>query len=158
MKKFSLFMLLLLMVGFFVAVPVFAAGNEYSASPMKSGEFQAFHVNDLVGKTVKNSAGDELGKVEDMVIGKNGRADFVILSRGGTLGVGAKYIPIPFQTFMSSSTNLARVNTDADLIANLDKAKLDSAPAFTDNTYGLSTTDSHKQICSYYGAGACPSS
>jgi hypothetical protein len=51
---------------------------------------------------------------------------------------------------------MARINTENDLIANLDTAKLDGAPSFKDKKYDLSSRDSQNKICSYYGAGACP--
>jgi len=152
MARFNILSILVI-VGLLVAVPVFAAET---SNTLSSSTFHAFKANDLIGKTVKNSNGDDIGKVEDLVIGNDGRADFVILSRGGTLGVGDKYIPIPFQTFMSNSTNLARINTDNDLIANLDTSKLDAAPSFKDKKYDLSSRDSQMRICRYYGAGACP--
>ncbi len=158
MKQFNICLSLLVMVGLLVTVPVFAAGSDSSMSNPQQmpGTFHAFNANDLIGKTVKNSKGDELGKVEDLVIGNDGRADFVVLSRGGTLGVGTKYIPIPYQTFMSDSTNIAKINTDSDLVSNLNTAKLDEAPSFKDKNYDLSTRDSQMRICRYYGAGACP--
>jgi sporulation protein YlmC with PRC-barrel domain len=161
MKKFNITMSLLLVAGLLAAAPVLAAENDHSKSSMSTprgsdSSNSAFNVNDLIGKSVKNSRGDELGKVEDVIIGSDGRAQFVVLSRGGTLGVGAKYVPVPFNTLMSNSTNIARIKTDNDLIANLDKAKLDSAPSFSDKRFDLSSRDSQNKICSYYGAGACP--
>jgi sporulation protein YlmC with PRC-barrel domain len=165
MKQLNICLLLLVVVGLLVTVPVFAAESGYSNSnshsnsmsnSQSSGQFHAFNANDLIGKTVKDSKGNELAKVEDLVIGSDGRTDFVVLSRGGTLGVGTKYIPIPFQTFMSDSTNMAKINTDSDLVSNLNTAKLDEAPSFKDKNYDLSTRDSQMRICRYYGAGACP--
>lgn len=150
---------LLFMVGLLIAVPVFAAETgsmDNSGRSSKSGQFHAFNASDLLGKTVKNSHGDDLGKVEDVVIGSDGRANFVVLERGGTLGIGAKYVPVPFHTFMSNSTNISKLDTDKDLIANLDISKLDGAPNFSDRKWDLSTSASQNKICSYYGAGACP--
>ena len=86
----------------------------------------------------------------------DGRIDFVILSYGGTLGLGAKYVPVPYQTLMSNSSNLANINSDNDLVANLDKTKLDSAPSFSDKKWDVSSQDMRDKICTYYGAGACP--
>jgi len=51
-------------------------------SKTSMGEFHSFNANDLIGKTVKNKQGETLGKVEDLVIGSDGTADFVVLSRG----------------------------------------------------------------------------
>jgi sporulation protein YlmC with PRC-barrel domain len=145
------------MVGLLVAAPIFAAGTDQSRSMSSSrnAAFQAFNASDLMGKTVKNSKGEELGKVEDLVIGSNGRADFVVLEHGGVLGVEGKYVLVPYQTFMNS-TNIAKINTDHDLTANLDKARFDAAPTFSDKKWDLSNTATRNKVCSYYGPDACP--
>ncbi len=158
MKTFNI--MILLMVGLFVAAPVFAAestSSGSSSSTMPSMSFQTFHANDMIGKTLKNKQGDDLGKVEDLVISNDGRIDFVVLSYGGTLGIGAKYVPVPYQTIMSNSANFANISSNNDLIANLDKSKLDAAPSFSDKNWNASSQDTREKICSYYGAGSCPS-
>ncbi|MCE5336849.1 MAG: PRC-barrel domain-containing protein [Desulfobacteraceae bacterium] len=157
--------LLFVIAGLLVALPAFAADMGHSsaahmgsyskdASSM-SGKFQAFHAKDLLGKNVENRQGEDLGKVEDIVFGKDGSAEFVVISHGGTLGAGAKYYPIPFNTFMSSATNMARLHTDDKIIASLEKNKLESAPSFSDKKWDVSSMESHDRICAYYGAGAC---
>jgi sporulation protein YlmC with PRC-barrel domain len=158
MKKTNI--LLMLMVVLLVAVPVFAAETmspSSSSSTTSTSSFKAFHASDMIGKTVKNKDGEELGKVEDLVISRDGRIDFVVLSYGGTLGIGEKFIPVPYQTFMSNEHNMANLNSDNDLIANLDKAQLDKAPSFSDRNWDVSSKSMQDKICSYYGAGACPS-
>lgn len=175
MKKLSIAVLLL--VGLLVALPAFAmdtgssssSQTERSTSPSSSSQMggssmtqsksasdmHAFRANDLIGKTVKNQNGEELGKVEDLVVGQDGSVRFAILSHGGLLGAGAKYVPVPFQTLMSNSSNIAKISTDNDLIANLDKSKLDSGPSFSDKNWDISNKDWQDKVCSFYGAGSC---
>ena len=162
MKKFNILMLAMI-VGLLSAFAVYAA--DYSTSHpsssmgveknLMSGEFHSFNASDLIGKTVKGKDGESLGKVEDVMLSRDGTASFVILSYGGTAGIGSKYVPIPFNTFVSDWTNMARLSTDSDVIANLDKAKLDSAPSFSDKKE-LGSHATRDTVCRYFGEGACP--
>ena len=158
MKRFnvSMAMALVLAFAFFMALPVYAAEKDASKDAAMSNNFHAFEMKDLMGKTVKDHTGQNLGKVEDAVIGDDGRVDYIILSREGLLGAGEKYVPIPFKTFMTNTNNMAKINTDNDLTLNLDKAKLDSAPTFSDKKWDMSNKGWQNKVCSYYGAGACP--
>ncbi len=172
MKKFNVVMAVLLMVGL-IALPVFAAEKDYSKSSMSeskdsgerhaykmtesknSAESHTFNLSDLMSKTVKNQRGEELGKIEDVIIGRDGNASFVVLSRGGISGIGSTYVPVPFKTFMSSWTNMMKLDTDKDVIAKLDKATLDSGPIFT-NKKDLASSATQDKVCKHYGANACP--
>ncbi len=173
MRKFSLLAPLLLMVCLLVAVPAFAATeNSTTPSSTSSGpssnisteqlqsanQLHGVSVSDLIGKTVENKKGETLGVVKDVVIGSDGIADFVIIAHGGFGGfvnVDQKYVPVPYQTFMSNMTNLAKIDTDSDIIANLDKSQLDKAPTFSKMDWN-SMKASQDKICSYYGQGQCP--
>ena len=168
MKNFNVSTLVLLIVGLLIALPAFAAQDNSSAStntmpgsavsqPRSVEQFQAFNANDLIGKTVKDKQNDTLAKVEDIVIGKDGVAQFVILARGGFLDIDQKYVPVPFKTFMSDATNLAKLNTDKDVIATLSKKQLDNAPTYSDKKWA-SMKASQNKICSYYGAASCSTS
>jgi sporulation protein YlmC with PRC-barrel domain len=159
MKKFNIVMSVLLLVGLVMALPAFSAANEHSKSRMHKSKSmsgsQAFNASDLIGKEVQNQKGEKLGKVEDVVLGRKGNAEFVVLSRNGATGAGSEYIAVPIKTFMSSWTNMARINKDSDVIAKLDKAKLDSAPSFT-NKKDLAGRNMQNKVCRYYGFRACP--
>ncbi len=167
MRKLNIWMPLLLIAGLLVALPAFAATGEGSGSssnpasspsmiePQGTGQFHAFNAGDLIGKTVKDRKGEELGKVEDVVIGSDGYADFVVLARGGFIDIGEKYVPVPFQTFMSNATNIAKLNTAGDVMVNLTKDKIAKAPSFSKDNLGNIRTSQDK-ICSYFGAGQCP--
>ena len=50
----------------------------------------------IVGSKVYNDANENIGSVEDIVIKPDGSMDEVVLSVGGFLGVGSKYVAVPF--------------------------------------------------------------
>lgn len=109
-----------------------------------------FRVKDLLGKNVKNKQGEDFGEVKDVLIGQDGNAQFVVLSEGGGILSSSKYIPIPFETFMTNA-NIQRLATDKDLVVSFDKNKIDSAPSFSNDNFDLNKKDwQHKSEC-YFG-------
>lgn len=169
MNKLSMPMVVLVMAGFFVAGPVLAAqsdrsSTDHSSTNMQSGqnssmshgqnanEMHAFKASFLMDKTVKDQKGETLGKVEDLVVGQDGRINFVVISHGGALGAGTKYTPIPFKTFMSEPNNMARMNTDNDLVAKIDKGRFDAGPSFDNKSWDPASSDWQNKVVSYYGA------
>jgi sporulation protein YlmC with PRC-barrel domain len=78
----------------------------------------------LVGTDVKNSAGENLGTVKDVVIDMEaGRVAYLVLAFGGIFGIGDKYFAVPFEAFRVDSV-------DEKLILNIDKNKFKNAPEF----------------------------
>ena len=106
----------------------------------------ATRVSDIIGSAVKNEKGQELGEVKDIVIGQNGRAQYLILSHDGVLGIGNKLIPIPFQ--------MAQVNQGQKdvILSNVDKQTLEKAPSFDEKDWNaLEERDMENKIYGYYG-------
>ena len=50
----------------------------------------------IVGSKVYNNANENIGSVEDIVLKPDGSMDEVVLSVGGFLGIGDKYVSVPF--------------------------------------------------------------
>ncbi len=103
-------------------------------------------VSDLMGQKVVDQNGQELGSVDNMIVGNNGQVQYIILSRGGVLGVGGTLVPVPWDA--------ANLRTQGDqLVASISKQKLDSAPTFSgDNWAQISQPGYEQQLNSYYGS------
>lgn len=172
MKKFNSVMSCLLIAGLIAAAPALAAQDmersqgAITSGPQESG-LNTVITTRLIGKTVVDRDGEKLGTVRDLIMARDGRVNFVVLARGGTLGFGATYVPIPFGTFMTSLVNPSAINeengllskftTKWDLVANLDKSKLDAAPGFSGKNWDQATGDNEdflKKVQSYYGDSA----
>lgn len=78
----------------------------------------------LNGTDVKNAQGEDLGKVEDLMIDvATGVVEYAVLSFGGFLGIGTKLFAVPLQAL--------RVNTkDENLILDETEERLKNAPGF----------------------------
>ena len=56
----------------------------------------------IKGDKVVNAAGENVGKIEDLMIDlDNGRGGYAVLSFGGLLGMGDKLFAIPWQALSS---------------------------------------------------------
>jgi sporulation protein YlmC with PRC-barrel domain len=80
------------------------------------------------GLTVFNTAFEELGRIEDVIIEEPaGRIAFVILQQGGFLGIGAHHYPLRWENL--------RFDVDMDgYIADVDRDVGEGAPSYTDRT------------------------
>jgi len=100
----------------------------------------------LSGDKVLNPVGEELGKINDIMIDvPTGKVAYAVLSFGGFLGLGDKLFAIPW----------SRLALDEDrkvFVLDVDRATLERAPGFdkdnwpdmADRTWGASIND-------YYG-------
>jgi sporulation protein YlmC with PRC-barrel domain len=95
--------------------------TEQSKTSEKPSMEQADRVSKILGKAVVSKKGEDLGKIEDLVLSKDGCLDFMILAPGGLLGTGDRLIPIPWKAV----TTGAKADT---IIINMDKSQLEKAP------------------------------
>ena len=101
----------------------------------------------LAGDQVKNSAGEDLGKVDEIMIDiLSGKVAYAVLSFGGFLGMGNKLFAVPWSAL--------RLDEDKKhFVLDVDKKKLENAPGFdNDNWPDMADTSWGTQISSYYGA------
>ena len=100
----------------------------------------------LSGDRVRNTAGDDLGKVKELMIDvPSGRVAYAVLSFGGVLGMGNKLFAIPWNA-------LTLDEDEKQFILNVDKRTLENAPGFDDNNWPDMADESWgTQIHSYYG-------
>ncbi|UUO06285.1 PRC-barrel domain-containing protein [Blastopirellula sp. J2-11] len=69
---------------------------------------------DLIGMTVKNSEGENLGTINDAVIDlKSGKIRYVAVSFGGFAGIGDKLFAVPFQAVAAHKGDNPYIEFDA---------------------------------------------
>ena len=86
-----------------------------------AGEISA---NALLNQSVKNSANESIGDVNDLRIDANGRIVSVIVGVGGFLGLGEKDVALPFNEFTFGRD----ANGNVVVTAKVTKESLQSAP------------------------------
>jgi hypothetical protein len=76
----------------------------------------------LLGKTVRNENGDEVGKIDDLIIAPDNAVSFVIIGAGGFVGLKRHQVAIP-------AARLAE-HDGAFVLAGATKAVIKALPAF----------------------------
>jgi sporulation protein YlmC with PRC-barrel domain len=61
----------------------------------------------LIGAAVYNDRNEKVGSVDDLVLGKDNKADDVIVSVGGFLGMGTKLVSVPYTQLQLGDTKNA---------------------------------------------------
>lgn len=79
--------------------------------------------SDLIGKKVANTNGDEIGTIDDLIVTRNDRIAYAIVSVGGFLGIGDKLVAVKYDKF--------RLRGEEVLVLDATKASLEKKPAFT---------------------------
>jgi sporulation protein YlmC with PRC-barrel domain len=107
---------------------------------------QALSATSLIGDGVVNTSGEDLGKIEDLMIDiQSGRVAYAVLSFGGFLGLGDKFFALPWEA-MTLDTN-RKV-----FVLNVDKDVLEKAPGFDKNNWPQTgDSDWLTGVYEYYG-------
>ena len=102
---------------------------------------------DVIGKRVVNHIGEDVGKIEEVMIDFNAaRVTYAIVSFGGFLGMGNKLFAVPW-------VSLKYVSADEHFVINADKHLLEKAPGFDkDDWPDLSDPTQLSEIYQYYGS------
>jgi sporulation protein YlmC with PRC-barrel domain len=122
--------------------------NQPQEEEMKSvhAQPQVLSASTLKGDKVRNSAGEDLGKIEEFMIDlETGRLAYAVLSFGGFLGVGNKLFAVPFQAMT--------LDTDKhEFVLNVDKTLLKNAPGFDKDRWpDMADRAWGSQVYKYYG-------
>lgn len=113
--------------------------NEYTKPSLLSA-------STIINTRVENSAGEDLGKIEELMIDLNaGRISYAVLSFGGFLGMGDKFFAIPWDAIEVDTV-------EEKIVLNVDKETLQAAPGFDKDNWP--DTSEHAwlvDVYDYYG-------
>ena len=111
----------------------------------KTAMEQADRVSKIIGKKVVSQKGEDLGKIEDLMLSKEACVDYIILAPGGLLGTGDRLIPIPWKALKTG----AQADT---IIIDMDKSQLEKAPSFESKTWpNLTDSEWYGKIREFFG-------
>jgi sporulation protein YlmC with PRC-barrel domain len=76
------------------------------------------NAEDIRGCKVYDSSGQEIGKVDDLIVDESERkVRFLQVGSGGFLGIGREHFLMPIESVESVGDNMVRVNQSSDRIA-----------------------------------------
>jgi hypothetical protein len=82
-----------------------------------------YRASKVIGASVVNEANDTVGKVDDIIIGQDGKSPFVILSVGGFLGMGTKLIVLRYESLKATENKLILPGATKDALKDLPEFK-----------------------------------
>ncbi|NQW52701.1 MAG: PRC-barrel domain-containing protein [Rhodospirillales bacterium] len=82
-----------------------------------------YRASKIIGSSVVNEAGDTVGKVDEIIIGPDGKAPFVVLSVGGFLGVGDRLIALPYEQMRTDGKKIMLPGATKDSLKALPEFK-----------------------------------
>src|SRR5262249_40059674 len=98
---------------------------------------------------LKNAQNEDLGKLEDLLLDRTYRVAFVIVGRGGVLGLGENYVPVPWSKLSLSSN---QENAAVTAVLDATKAQLEKAPLVKGDNYAtLLAPGFAEQVRRYFG-------
>jgi putative membrane protein len=89
----------------------------------------------LIGRTVENSNGDNLGEINNVIINEKGDVVAVVVGVGGFLGIGEKNVGVPFEALDFRTVDPAENRADKTKEEKADQ-KNESAKARFDSEHG----------------------
>lgn len=108
-----------------IAAPTFAADltpqqvNRVDVTSLADG----YRASRIIGAPVVNEANESIGKVDDVLVGRNDKVLYSVLSVGGFLGVGSKLIAVPYASLQVSDTKMVLAGGTKDALKTLPEFK-----------------------------------
>ena len=109
--------------------PAFSQGAPQTVTLMKvdpASLATGYRTSKVVGSTVVNEDNETVGTIDDLIVTPNANVPFAVLSVGGFLGVGSRYVVVPFSSL--------HVKGNQMVLPGATKGSLMALPAFKYNT------------------------
>src|SRR5262245_55652166 len=77
--------------------------------------------NALIGTTVRNSAGDKIGTIDDLLMGNDSKVNYAVLSVGGFLGIGDRLVAIPMGDLQMAADHMVMPSATKESVSKMPK-------------------------------------
>jgi len=108
--------------------PVFSQGAPQTLSMMKidpQSLATGYRTSKVVGSAVVNEANETVGTIDDLIVTPSEKVPYAVLSVGGFLGMGTKFVVVPYSALEVSDKRM--------LLRGATKESLKSLPEFKYN-------------------------
>jgi hypothetical protein len=85
-----------------------------------------YRTSKVVGSTVVNDANETVGSIDDLIVTPGGQAPYAVLSVGGFLGLGTKYVVVPFTSLKIVNKKMVLPGGSKDALKALPEFKYNS--------------------------------
>jgi hypothetical protein len=111
------------------AAPAYAQGAPQTVTLMKvdpQSLATGYRTSKVVGSTVVNEANETVGTIDDLIVTPGGQAPYAVLSVGGFLGLGTKYVVVPFTALKIVDKKMVLPGGSKDALKALPEFKYNS--------------------------------
>jgi sporulation protein YlmC with PRC-barrel domain len=111
--------------------PAFSQGTPQTLSLMKVDPATlatGYRTSKVVGSTVYNEANEAVGTIDDLIVAPGEKVPFAVLSVGGFLGMGTKYVVVPFSSLQVSDKRMVLAGATKDSLKSLPEFKYSTTP------------------------------
>jgi hypothetical protein len=106
--------------------PAFSQGAPQTVTLMKidpASLATGYRTSKVVGSSVVNEANEVVGTIDDLIVTPNEKVPFAVLSVGGFLGMGTKYVVVPFSSLEVKDKQMVFRGATKDSLKNLPEFK-----------------------------------
>jgi hypothetical protein len=117
------------LVAVLLSGPAFSQGAPQTVTLMKvdpASLATGYRTSKVVGSAVVNEANETVGTIDDLIVTPGEKVPFAVLSVGGFLGMGTKYVVVPFSSLQVKEKKM--------MLPGATKDSLKALPEFKYNT------------------------
>jgi hypothetical protein len=106
--------------------PAFSQGTPQTLSVMKvdpQSLATGYRTSKVVGSTVVNEANETVGTIDDLIVTPGDKVPFAVLSVGGFLGMGTKYVVVPYSSLVVHEKQMMLPGATKDSLKSLPEFK-----------------------------------
>jgi sporulation protein YlmC with PRC-barrel domain len=110
--------------------PAFSQGAPQTVTLMKvdpASLATGYRTSKMVGSTVVNQANETVGTIDDLIVTPTEKVPFAVLSVGGFLGIGTKYVVVPFDSLQVKDKQMVLPGATKDSLKALPDFKYNTA-------------------------------
>lgn len=107
--------------------PAAATGSSVIVSEAALSGIQPWTANEFIGKTVYTTSAENVGEINDLVFGNDGKIVGVVIGVGGFLGIGEKDVLVSLDSIRMTK---ADGSDTTQLVVDASKEALENAPSF----------------------------
>jgi hypothetical protein len=109
-----------------LSAPAFSQGAPQTVTLMKVDPATlatGYRTSKVVGSTVVNEANETVGTIDDLIVTPTEKVPFAVLSVGGFLGMGSKYVVVPFSSLQVKNKQMVLPGATKDSLKALPEFK-----------------------------------
>jgi len=122
---------LFLAFGLIAAIPLLPVAVDAQGVPQTIAKYKVdvtnvstgYRGSKLIGAPVVNEANERIGVIDDLIVSRNDKVVYAIVSVGGFLGVGDKHVAVPFEGL--------QLTAEKTTLPGATKEELKNMPKFT---------------------------